>query len=368
MKKYRLRIGLDVDDTLYECNAYALALLRAKYGDKPDYDLDAIRTWGTTGNAADERIAYFGDPDFVRTQPLYPGAQDFVRALCAFADVFFITAVPPRCMSARAERLCADFPEVPQENILIGTRKDIVDIDVLLDDAAHNVSASRATYPVLMRRPWNEHLSGLLSVNSYDDFVHLAHTIANSFVEAQPDLKAGGVLCLVGATGTGKTKIAEALAEDERFFRPPTTTTRARLPQERPDAYRFVSKRQFLAEKADGAFVETTVYGTHYFGTQLAPIEDGLAEGKIAVMPVDICGAVTLKNLFRTRAMLAFAVRDKRRIIADIVARDTDPEDKVNRLMSLDYEMRNGELCDFAVDIDNGMDAVLSKIRRKLGL
>ena len=32
MRKYRLRIGLDVDDILYECNSYALRLLKEKYG------------------------------------------------------------------------------------------------------------------------------------------------------------------------------------------------------------------------------------------------------------------------------------------------------------------------------------------------
>ena len=36
MRKYRLRIGLDVDDVLYECNSFALQLLREKYGDDPE--------------------------------------------------------------------------------------------------------------------------------------------------------------------------------------------------------------------------------------------------------------------------------------------------------------------------------------------
>ena len=35
MKKYRLKIGLDVDDILYECNAYALELLNRAEGIEP---------------------------------------------------------------------------------------------------------------------------------------------------------------------------------------------------------------------------------------------------------------------------------------------------------------------------------------------
>ena len=75
-------------------------------------------------------------------------------------------------MSARAERLIKDFPEIPAENIIMGTRKDVISLDIMLDDGAHNILNSRAAYPVLFRKPWNEGLSGLLSVNSYDDFLH----------------------------------------------------------------------------------------------------------------------------------------------------------------------------------------------------
>jgi guanylate kinase len=367
MRKYRLRIGLDVDDTLYECNSYALELLRQRYGDNPAFEIDHIDAWGKLGDIADERLAYFGDPEFVRNQPIYPGAQKFVKDLCKFADVFFITAVPPSCMSARAERLRADFPEVPDTNILIGTRKDIVNLDILLDDAAHNISTSQASYPVLMRRPWNSDLSGLLSVNSYADFVHLAKSIGNSFVGKPPDLTHGGVLCIVGPTGTGKTAIAEALTHDPRFFKPLTTTTRPRLQSETENAYRFVSKEDFLQAKKEDRFVETTVYGKHYFGTSLSEFEP-IKEGKIAVLPIDVCGALTLRNLYRSKAMLVYTDRDKKRILANILRRAVTDEDKIHRLMSLDFEMRNKELCDFAVCIDDGLDHVVATIIDKLGL
>jgi type IV pilus assembly protein PilB len=108
-------------------------------------------------------------------------------------------------MSARAQRLVKDFPEVPPEHILIGTRKDMVNLDILLDDGAHNITRTPATYPVLFRKPWNTHLSGLLSVNSYEDFLHLVEMIRHSFVAEKPNLENGGVVCLVGPTGSGKT-------------------------------------------------------------------------------------------------------------------------------------------------------------------
>ncbi len=368
MRKFRLRVGLDVDDILYDCNGYALELLRRKYGDDPALDINRIKSWGVQGTAADERLKFFSDPQFVRSQPLIPGAKKFVGDLCGFADVFFVTSVPPGCMSARAERLAEDFPQVPAGNIIMGTRKDLVILDILLDDASHNISSSQASYPVLMRKPWNTSLSGLLSVNSYSDFVHLAKIIGKSFMEKRPDLRAGGVLCLVGPTGTGKTEIAAALTRSPGFEKPLTTTTRPRAAGESESAYRFVTDEEFILERDRGEFIETTVYSTFSFGTSRRHIDPIVEAGRIAVIPIDICGAVTLKNVYRSKALLVFTDGDKRAILTNILGRDIPDDDKINRIMSIDFELRNIEFCDFAVRYDEGADACVARIRGELGL
>lgn len=366
MRKYRLRIGLDVDDVLYQCNAYALSLLKEKYGDLPEFHINSIKSWGSQGNLSDERISMFADPAFVANQPMFDGAKKFVRALSHIADVFFVTAVPPQCMSARAERLAKDFPEVPVGNILIGTRKDIIDLDILLDDAPHNIFSTRASYPVLMRRPWNTELTGMLSVNTYDDFIHLARMIRDSFVANEPDLSKGGVLCLVGPSGTGKTEIASALTGNSRFRKPRTYTTRPPSADEKEDAYLCLSEEDFLKKKDDGAFIETTVYSSYYFGTSESQIDPILNDGKIAVIPIDICGALSMKNRYRSRAVLVFTSRSKEAIYYNILRRNTPDEDKVRRMLSLDYELRNEELCDFSVDYDRGVTRCVEQIKNKL--
>lgn len=362
MRRYRLRVGLDVDDTLYVCNEFALSILREKYGDDPALSIHNIKTWGYQGDISDERIPFFSDPEFVRRQPMYPGAQKLVHDLCKIADVFFVTAVPPPCMSARAARLAEDFPEVPSGNLIFGSRKDIMRLDVLLDDAAHNISTSQASYPVLMRRPWNKHLSGLLSVNSFSDFLHLVRMIRNSFVEKMPDLSKGGVICLIGPSGTGKTELAAALCSHPDFCKPQTTTTRKPNENERSDSYRFVSEEEFLAEQDN--FIETTVYSNHFYGTSAAQIDPIVQDGKIAVIPIDICGAVTIKNLYKSKVLLVFMEREKEAILRNILSRPISVEDKVRRIMSIEFENRNVELCDFAVHTDSGIDQCVQTILR----
>ncbi len=362
MKKYRIRIGLDVDDTLYECNSYAVSIINRNHPDEEPMKLEEINSWGKSGRHADERIAMYSDPEFVRTQPITPGAQEFVKKLSEIADVFLITAVPPCCMSARAERLVHDFPEIPPQNIMVGTRKDIITLDIMLDDGAHNISSSRAAYPVLFRKPWNTGLSGLLSVNSYDDFLHFCEMVQSSFSEKFPSLKNGGVLCLVGPSGSSKTEIANELTKLEGFEKPLTSTTRPRRREEGEEAYRFIDEAQFVHEMKAGAYIETTVYSGYHFGTSDKDISPIVERGHVAVIPIDICGAITLKNLYRRRALLVFTRRERAEAIKSIISRDIDLEDKTRRIMSLDFEYRNSEVCDAEVNVGDDISSAVSQI------
>lgn len=362
MKKYRIRVGLDVDDTLYECNSYAVSIINKRHPDEEPLKVEDIKHWGGTGRHIEERMALYSDPEFVRTQPITPGAQEFVKKLSEIADVFFVTAVPAVCMSARAERLIKDFPEIPPENIILGTRKDVISLDIMLDDGAHNISSSRAAYPVLFRKPWNTGLSGLLSVNSYDDFMHFCEMVRNSFSEKFPVLGNGGVLCLVGPSGSSKTEIASGLTQIKGFEKPLTSTTRPRRKTEDADNYRFISEAQFIREMKAGSYIETTVYSGYHFGTSEKDISPIVERGGVAVIPIDICGAITLKNLYRQRAMLVFTRRERADAIKSIISRDIDLDDKTRRIMSLDFEYRNSEVCDVEIDVGNDVSAAVEKI------
>ena len=367
MKKYRLQIGLDVDDILYECNEYALDLLNRAENITPPLTIHDIRSWGGNAGRVDDRLRYFGDPDFVRNQPVLKGAKEFVSKLCEVADVFFVSAVPPACMSARAMRLAADFPQVPTANILLGHRKDLVHLDILLDDGAHNIERSPASYPVLFRKPWNTHLSGLLSVTSFDDFLHLVDMLRHSYTDARPDLSAGGVICLVGPTGSNKNDVAKLLVREHGMTKPVTSTTRPRRVGEGDGEYHFLTEEEFLADCAAGKYLETTVYSGYHFGTCAESIDRVTDQGGIAVLPIDICGALSLKNRYRSRALLVFLKRRREDVIFDIVRREMDDREKTCRILSLDNEYRNEELCDLSVDANRAPAEIAAAIRAATG-
>ena len=166
MKK-RLKIVLDCDDVLYECNNEGIKKLNEKYGS--EYKLSDIKEWGLTGTLLDKRLEFYDDPKFIRDLPLIEGAKDFVRKLSEKAELFICTAVQPNCASERLASIIENFPEIKVSNIMIGGRKDMISADMMLDDCILNLEKANVTYPVLMQRPWNANgNAGILSVNGYD--------------------------------------------------------------------------------------------------------------------------------------------------------------------------------------------------------
>ena len=368
MKRKKLRIGIDVDDVLYNCNQHAIDILCEKNICSPLSSIYDITGWGADGSSLDARIELFTQEEFVKNQPIFPGAQEFIHELKKRADVIFTTAISSGCMSVRAARLRKDFPEVPESDLMIGARKDILSLDFLLDDGAHNILQSNARYPVLFRRPWNNSLTGVLSVNSFNDFIQLVDQIGGCGCARIPDLSHGGIICIVGPTGSGKTELVNTMtANDSRFIRPVTTTTRAKRSCE-SDQYHFITRKEFIARKESGKFLETTVYGGEYFGAAYDAVEDIVKKGKIAVMPVDMCGAISIKSRYPDCTALVFALKTRAKALDRILKRDCTDEEKVLRIMSLDAEYRNEDVCDFTVDTDGSAKAAADSLIEQLSL
>ena len=359
MKKQKLKIGIDCDDVIMLCNEVIIQ----KYNElnNTNKKLEDIKGWNQKDELFDFKMICFNDPKFVATQPLYEGAQKFMKELCKKAELFITSAVPPQCMSARAMQIVEFFPWIPQDHIILGASKGLYDLDMLLDDGSHNIKASIAKYPVLFRRPWNTDLSGVLSVNTYDDFLHIVDLIYESY--ADPDLSNGGVICLVGPSGSGKTAIMTELVKEDNFVKPLTATTRAQREGEPDDAYQFVSESEFIEAMNNNAFLETTMYSNHYYGTSTKEIDKIIKKNKFAVIPIDICGAIAIKNKYRNKVILLFIDRDKGKVISEIINRDTNNDEKVRRILSLDKEYENEVFCDEVVNNDSSLSSAVKKIK-----
>ena len=359
-RKYRLATALDVDDLLMECTSYAIRLANEKHQFDPPMTIYEKYTWGRLGTRIDTVYDYFNDPEFYRTQPAYKGAREFVQRLSQMTDVYIATAVPPEFMGIRAQRLMEEFPEIPRDHIYMGAGKDKIQVDILFDDAMHNIVASPASYPILMRRPWNQEATGMLAVNNYDEFLKLVEVIADSysvngehFTPEEPS-----VVVLVGPSGSGKSKIAtQLLAQTDKFEKLVSYTTNDPTAVEKNEWYNYVSLDTFREMWDSGEMFQSTMYAGHGYGSRKQDVESILAQGKRVLTTMDICGAMSLKTNFKN-VITIYIKRDKRALMGSILRKNSSDEDKVNRLMAIEPELRNENLCDYVVEFDTYDEAV----------
>ena len=72
------------------------------------------------------------------------------------------------------------------------------------------------------------------------------------------------------------------------------------------------------------------------------------AAGACAVMALDMCGAVAMKRHFPTA--IIFIDKDKEELIHNVVEDDFSAEEKTLRILSIDAEKRNQEICDYTIN------------------
>lgn len=366
-KHFRLSTALDVDDLLLECIPYAIKLANEKYNFNPPLTIHEVNRWGKLGTRADVIFEYFNDPEFYKNQPVIEGAKEFVRKLSKMTEVFISTSIPPKFMGIRAERIMQEFPEIPQENIYMGSRKDKINVDILFDDGMHNVFKSDATYPILMRRPWNQDATGMLAVNNYDEFLKLVEVISKSYYYNPVAFSnKPGIVCLVGPSGSGKTKVAGKLIEKtDKLVKLQSYTTKDPTSLKENDWYNYISKEEFNKLLDNKELFESTMYAGHGFGSKKEDIVKILDSGKNVLTTMDICGAMALKTNF-DNVITIYIKRDRKTLIESILKKNTDIQDKTNRILAIESEKCNLELCDYVVynyDYSQSADEILEILK-----
>jgi ABC-type branched-subunit amino acid transport system ATPase component len=130
----RPSIGIDWDDVTAPFNSIAIRMANEKYHPEKPYRLEEITSWANEGRTSVIK-EFYNDPELYSRQIPTEETKRGIRRLMQIADVFFITAVSPHFMGVRAEQIMTQFPELPPENIILGSAKDRVHFDIVLDDA-----------------------------------------------------------------------------------------------------------------------------------------------------------------------------------------------------------------------------------------
>ena len=358
-RKFRLSVALDIDDVLMECVPYAIRLANEKYQFDPPLTIYEVDRWGALGTRADVIFEFFHDPEFFRTQPVIKGAKALVKKLSKMAEVFVSTSVYPEYMGIRAQRIAEEFPEISPDHIYMGSRKDKIDVDILFDDGLHNVMRSNADYPILLRKPWNREATGVLAVNTYEEFLKLVEVISDSYsIKASArDKNEPGVVVLVGPSGSGKIDLAKQLAKkSKKFEKLISYTTDASVGLQGGEWYHYITVDAFRKMVEQGDIFESTTYAGHSYGSCKSDVQRILDSGKHVLTVMDICGAMSLKTHF-PKVTTVYVQRDRRQLLTSLLEKPLSTEEKVNRLMALDSEMKNSDICDYTVVMDDASRA-----------
>ncbi|HWA82793.1 MAG TPA: guanylate kinase [Fimbriimonadaceae bacterium] len=117
----------------------------------------------------------------------------------------------------------------------------------------------------------------------------------------------GHLVILSGPSGVGKDTVLDAWTKrNPRVQRVVAYTTRPKRAAEVDGVdYKFVPIERFRNLIAAGAFLEFKEVFGNLYGTPLADMDEMLVEGKVAVLKIDVQGALTVMKL-REDALTVF--------------------------------------------------------------
>lgn len=146
--------------------------------------------------------------------------------------------------------------------------------------------------------------------------------------------KRGTLLVVSGPSGAGKgTLIQAVLKKRPEAMVSVSATTRAPRPGEKEGIhYFFVSKEKFEKMIQEHAFLEyACVFGTTYYGTPRAFVEQKLAEGNDVILDIDVQGAMNIKQAM-PEAVLVFILPPSYQILRQrLTDRKTESDEQIER-------------------------------------
>lgn len=176
-----------------------------------------------------------------------------------------------------------------------------------------------------------------------------------------PPPRSGLLVVVSGPSGSGKSTICRRLAERNGYALSVSATTRPPRPGEREGVdYLFLSREEFLRRAGEGQFLEYSEHFGNLYGTPRAPVEEGLARGKVVLLEIDVNGGRQVRDALRglpdVRGLFLF-VRppDHEELRRRLAGRDGtgDPESVRRRLERVDLEMAMRSLYDHEIVNDD---------------
>lgn len=175
------------------------------------------------------------------------------------------------------------------------------------------------------------------------------------------------IVVISGPGGVGKgTIVQRLLAEDPQLWLSRSWTTRPQRPGEPDDAYRFVTRQEFEAHRADLGFHEWAEFLGNLYGSPVS--RPGLVpEGSDVVLEIEVQGARQIKEADRD-ALFIFVVPPSPEEQERRLRGRGDPEEIVRKRLAkaaeeTDAARELGAICVVNDDLERAVAETLDIIR-----
>jgi len=152
----------------------------------------------------------------------------------------------------------------------------------------------------------------------------------------------GKLVIISGPSGVGKSTICKEVVKKLDAFLSVSATTRARSETEQDGRdYVFLSRDDFQAKIREGEFLEYAEVFGNYYGTPKQPVDEVLAAGRIAILEIDVQGALQVKKI-RPEARTIFVLPPHKKELQkriDSRGRGEDEKAKKRRLETASREI-----------------------------
>lgn len=148
------------------------------------------------------------------------------------------------------------------------------------------------------------------------------------------------LIIISAPSGAGKTTLCELLLKDfPQITQSISTTTRPQRPHEQNGVhYFFISASEFEAKKQAGDFAEWAEVHGNLYGTSKTTIETLLKKGHHVLFAIDVQGALSLKQLYPSRALLIFVhPPSMRELEKRLIARKGDTPQSIEKRLKNAY-------------------------------
>lgn len=180
----------------------------------------------------------------------------------------------------------------------------------------------------------------------------------------------GRLVILSGPSGVGKdTVIAAWRAADPRVERVVACTTRE--PREGEVAgvdYTFLSRDEFLARAEQGAFLEFKEVFGNLYGTPLSEVARITGEGRIAVLKIDVQGALAVMEKRPDAVSVFLLPPSQEELERRIRGRATDSEETIRkRLAGAEREMAEAHKYQHRI-VNGDLNVCVAELMKAVGV